>query len=89
VETVSFSADAHGTAWKTTRPIGYQKHHYRLLMERDHLMKPKEKSASMNQIAGELDIHDAMISSLDELLERKGILKQEEWEQNIKKQEAN
>jgi len=52
-------------------------------------MKPKEKSASMNQIAGELDIHDAMISSLDELLERKGILKQEEWEQNIKKQEAN
>ena len=38
--------------------------------------------------AGELDIHDAMITSLVEVLERKGILKQEEWEQNIKKQVA-
>jgi len=56
------------------------------LMERDYLMKPKEKSATMDQVAGELDIHDAMITSLVELLERKGILKQEEWEQNIKKQ---
>ncbi|MFB3889904.1 MAG: hypothetical protein ACE14S_10470 [Candidatus Bathyarchaeia archaeon] len=56
------------------------------LMERDYLTKPKEKSASMDQVAGELDIHDAMITSLVELLERKGILKQEEWEQNIKKQ---
>jgi len=51
-------------------------------------MKPKEKSASMDQIAGELDIHDAMITSLVEVLERKGILKQEEWEQNIKKRVA-
>jgi metal-responsive CopG/Arc/MetJ family transcriptional regulator len=56
------------------------------LMERDYLTKPKEKSGSIDQIAGEIDIHDAMITSLVELLERKGILKQEEWEQNIKKQ---
>ncbi len=56
------------------------------LMERDYLMKPKEKSASIDQVAGELDVHDAMITSLVELLERKGILKQEEWEANIKKQ---
>ena len=58
------------------------------LMERDYLMKPKEKSASIDQVAGELDIHDAMITLLVELLERKGILKQEEWKQNIKKQVA-
>jgi hypothetical protein len=58
------------------------------LMERGYLLKPKEKSASTDQIAGELDIHDAMITSLVEVLERKGVLKQEEWEQNIKKRVA-
>lgn len=58
------------------------------LMERGYLLKPKEKSASMDQVAGELDVHDAMITSLVEVLERKGILKQEEWEQNIKKHVA-
>jgi len=58
------------------------------LLERGYLLKPKEKSASVDQIAGELDIHDAMITSLVEVLERKGILKQEEWEQNIKKHVA-
>ena len=56
------------------------------LMERNYLTKPKEKPTSIDQVAGESDIHDAMITSLVELLERKGILKQEEWEQNIKKQ---
>jgi predicted ArsR family transcriptional regulator len=54
-------------------------------MERSYLTKPKEKSASLDQVAGELDIHDAMITSLVEVLEKKGILKQEEWEQNMKK----
>lgn len=42
----------------------------------------------MEQIAGELDIHDSMITSLAEVLERKGVLTQEEWEQNIKKRVA-
>lgn len=55
------------------------------LMERGYLLKPKEKPASIDQIAGELDIHDSMITSLVEVLERKGVLTQEEWEQNIKK----
>jgi hypothetical protein len=55
------------------------------LMERGYLLKPKEKAASMDQIAGELDIHDSMITSLAELLEQKGVLTQEEWERNIKK----
>jgi predicted ArsR family transcriptional regulator len=58
------------------------------LLERGYLLKPKEKPASTDQIASELDIHDAMITSLVEVLERKGILKQEEWEQNIKKRVA-
>jgi len=53
-------------------------------MERGYLTKPKEKSTSLDQVAGELDIHDAMITSLVEVLERKGILKQEEWEKRIK-----
>ena len=58
------------------------------LLERGYLLPQKAKSASTDQIAGELDIHDAMITSLVEVLERKGILKQEEWEQNIKKHVA-
>lgn len=58
------------------------------LLERGYLLKPKEKPASTDEIAGEIDIHDAMITSLIELLERKGVLKQEEWEQNIKKHVA-
>ncbi len=58
------------------------------LMERGYLMKPKEKSTSIDQVAGELDVHDAMITSLVEVLVRKGILKQEEWEQKIKEQVA-
>jgi DNA-binding MarR family transcriptional regulator len=58
------------------------------LIERGYLLKPQGKPASMDQIAGELDIHDSMITSLVEVLERKGILKQEEWEQNIKKHVA-
>jgi hypothetical protein len=33
----------------------------------------------------ELDVVDAMITSLAELLEEKGIITQEEWEQRIKK----
>ena len=58
------------------------------LLERGYLLKPKEKPASTDEIAGEIDIHDAMITSLVELLERKGVLKQEEWEANIKKRVA-
>lgn len=55
------------------------------LLERGYLLKPKEKSTSMDQVAGELDIHDAMITSLVEVLEKKGILTQGEWEKKIQK----
>jgi hypothetical protein len=58
------------------------------LLERGYLLKPREKSASTDQIAGELDIHDSMITSLAELLEKKGVLTQEEWEKYIKKRVA-
>jgi len=39
----------------------------------------------MDQIAGELDIHDSMITSLVEVLEEKGQLKYGEWENKVKK----
>jgi hypothetical protein len=55
------------------------------LLERGYLLPSKAKSASTDQIAGELDIHDAMITSLVEMLEQKGILTQEEWEKKIEK----
>jgi len=52
-------------------------------MERGYLLRPKEKSASVDEIAGELDIHDSMITSLAEVLEKKGVLTQEEYEKRI------
>jgi len=58
------------------------------LTERGYLLKPKKEHISMNQIAGELDIHDSMITSLAELLEEKGVLTQKEWEKHIKKRVA-
>lgn len=58
------------------------------MIERGYLLKPQGKPISMDQIAGELGIHDSMITSLAEVLERKGVLTQEEWEQNIRKRVA-
>jgi hypothetical protein len=58
------------------------------LLERGYILNPKEKPASMDQIAGELDIHDSMITSLVEVLEKKGLMTEAEWEQNIKKRVA-
>jgi hypothetical protein len=55
------------------------------LTERGYLLKPKKGPASTDQIAGELDIHDSMITSLAEVLEQKGVLTQAEWEKAIKK----
>ena len=57
------------------------------LIERDYLLKPKKENVvSTEEIAGELDIHDSMITALVEKLEQKGILTQDEWETQIKKQ---
>jgi Mn-dependent DtxR family transcriptional regulator len=43
--------------------------------------QPKDKT---KDLAEELDVFDTMLSSLVELLEEKGILTQEEWEERIK-----
>lgn len=48
-------------------------------------MPPKAKTSSVDQIAGELDIHDAMISALVEVLEEKGQIKYDEWERRIRR----
>ena len=54
------------------------------LTERGYLLKPKTERTSTNQIASELDMHDSMITSLAEMLEKKGIITQDEWEKQIK-----
>jgi predicted transcriptional regulator len=58
------------------------------LLDRGYLLKQKGKPVSIDEIAGELDIHDSMITSLAEVLEQKGIITEQEWEQNIKKKVA-
>jgi hypothetical protein len=42
------------------------------------------KSKPKRELAEEIDLIDAMLSSLIELLEEKGILTQKEWEKRIK-----
>lgn len=58
------------------------------LTERGYLLKPKREQVSTNQIAGELDVHDSMITSLAEILEKKGVITQDEWERQIKRKIA-
>ncbi|MEM3709910.1 MAG: hypothetical protein QXL46_03280 [Nitrososphaerales archaeon] len=45
----------------------------------------KKKSDSIKEMAEELDVFDEMISALVELLEEKGLIKYEEWEERIRK----
>lgn len=54
------------------------------LTERGYLLKPKTENRPTDQLGGELDIQDSMITSLAEVLEEKGVLTQEEWETKIK-----
>ena len=42
------------------------------------------KNLEIRELAEELDLFDDMINALVELLEEKGILRHEEWEQRIK-----
>src|SRR3972149_3006851 len=55
------------------------------LTERGQLLKPKKQPIPIDHIAGELDMHDAMLSSLVEVLEEKGQITYNEWENRIKK----
>jgi len=47
-------------------------------------MSKRTKKDLTKEIAQELDVFDSMLTSLVELLEEKGILTQEEWENKIK-----
>lgn len=55
------------------------------LTEKGYLLKPKGARVEVEQIAGELDIHDNMITALVELLEEKGQVNYSEWERRVKK----
>ena len=39
----------------------------------------------VDQIAGELDVHDAMMEAMAEILEEKGQFNHEEWERRVQK----
>jgi DNA-binding MarR family transcriptional regulator len=43
------------------------------------------KNKPKRELAEEIDLLDAMLTSLVELLEEKGIVTQEDWERRIKK----
>jgi DNA-binding HxlR family transcriptional regulator len=45
----------------------------------------KEKNKPASDLKEEIDLLSTMLESLVQLLEEKGILTQEEWEQKIKK----
>jgi len=47
-------------------------------------MSKLSKKNPIKEIAEELDVFDDMLSALVELLEEKGVLTQEEWEEKIK-----
>jgi hypothetical protein len=47
-------------------------------------MSKKSTRDLIRDLANEIDVFDDMLTSLVEVLEEKGILKQEEWENKIK-----
>jgi glutamine synthetase type III len=47
-------------------------------------MPNKKENNALKEIAEEVDTFDTMLSALVELLEKKGILTQQEWENRIK-----
>lgn len=55
------------------------------LTEKGYLLKPKSGKSDTDSIAGQLDMQDAMIESLAEVLEEKGALSVGEWERRIKR----
>ena len=55
------------------------------LTEKGYLLPPKKGQVQVDQIAGELDMHDTMLGALVEVLEEKGHLRYDEWENRIKK----
>ena len=53
-------------------------------MENAYLVR-EEKATPKKSKDEEIDILDTMLTSLVDLLEEKGVITQEEWEQRIKK----
>ena len=49
-------------------------------------MMAKKSKDLLREIAEEVDVFDDMLTALVELLEEKGFLTQEEWEEKIKKE---
>ncbi len=47
-------------------------------------MSKKSTRDLIRDLANEIDLFDDMLTSLVEVLEEKGVLKQEEWEKKIK-----
>ncbi len=47
-------------------------------------MSKKKRKDEIKELAQEIDVLDHMLSALVEVLEEKGVLTQEEWEQKIK-----
>lgn len=47
-------------------------------------MTEKIKKETVKELATEIDVLDHMLTSLVEVLEEKGVMTQEEWEQKIK-----
>lgn len=60
------------------------------LTEKGYLLQSKGGEGPKNQviieqIAGEIDMHDNMITALAEMLEENGHIKYDEWERRVKK----
>jgi hypothetical protein len=57
------------------------------LMEKGYLLPQRagELPSSTNEIAGELDMQDTMLTSLVELLEEKGGISYSDWEKRVKR----
>jgi DNA-binding MarR family transcriptional regulator len=55
-----------------------------LSKERKTIMPKQSKRDRTKDLAEELDVFDTMLSALVEILEKKGIVTQEEWEERIK-----
>lgn len=47
-------------------------------------MSKKKQKDEIKELAQEIDVLDHMLAALVEVLEEKGVLAQEEWEQKIK-----
>lgn len=55
------------------------------IMKDDKTVYPINETSSIDEVLGQIDIHDSQIESLVELLEEKGVINTDEWSRRIKK----